>query len=198
MALSMRFNFDSRRTAQAACRVLLNQDGRMTLLKVIKLLYLVDREALKRRGTPLTGDKMVSMDHGPVLSGTYNLIKDDAPTEALATWHQYVSPRQGDYLTAIPAKPADGSPDERRLYDHLSAWELHLIDEISRQYGRLSAGALIDYVHDFPEWESPAGSSKPIDPVVILKEAGFAPDQIAEIRREAAEESKLLSIVGPQ
>jgi uncharacterized phage-associated protein len=196
MPQNLRFNFDSRRTAQAACRVLLNQDGQMTLLQVIKLLYLVDREALAKRGNPVTGDRMVSMDHGPVLSGTYDLIKEKGDKSTLATWHKYVGHRQGRNLTAIPARPVADSDAERQLYDHLSAWELRLIDEICARYEGLSAGALIDHVHRLPEWEPPSGTSKPIDPTLILRDAGVAPERIAEIGHEAAEERRLLGILG--
>jgi len=49
----------------------------MSYLKLIKLLYIIDREALLRWGRPLTGDRYVSMDHGPVLSQTLNLITEE-------------------------------------------------------------------------------------------------------------------------
>jgi hypothetical protein len=32
-----------------------------------KLLYLADRESLKKTGRPITGDRVVAMEHGPVL-----------------------------------------------------------------------------------------------------------------------------------
>ena len=48
----------------------------LTVLQLVKLLYFVDREALLRRGAPVTGDRMVSMDHGPVLSTTLDLINE--------------------------------------------------------------------------------------------------------------------------
>jgi len=46
----------------------------MNYLKLMKLLYLADRESMRRNGRPISGDRYVSMDHGPVLSQTLNLI----------------------------------------------------------------------------------------------------------------------------
>jgi hypothetical protein len=46
------------------CHGLRNQYGRAdVLLKLIKLLYLLDREALLRWGRPVTADRYVSMDN---------------------------------------------------------------------------------------------------------------------------------------
>ena len=46
----------------------------MSYMKLIKLLYLADREALLRWGRPITFDAYVSMDRGPVLSSVLDLI----------------------------------------------------------------------------------------------------------------------------
>src|SRR5712691_464729 len=67
--------FSERRVAQMAAYLLGREKGRMNYLKLIKLLYLADRESLKRHGHPISDDRYVSMDHGPVLSTTFNLIK---------------------------------------------------------------------------------------------------------------------------
>jgi hypothetical protein len=52
------------KATQAAARLLQNRGGRMKFLKLIKLLYLADREALSRSGRPITTDSYVSMDNG--------------------------------------------------------------------------------------------------------------------------------------
>ncbi len=44
--------------------------GGMKYLKLMKLLYLADRESMKRHGHPISGDRYVSMEHArPVRSG---------------------------------------------------------------------------------------------------------------------------------
>jgi uncharacterized phage-associated protein len=49
----------------------------MSYLRMLKLLYIADRESLRATGRPITGDQMVAMEHGPVLSGVFDLIKGE-------------------------------------------------------------------------------------------------------------------------
>lgn len=46
-----------------------------TLHSVSKVLYQADRIHLARFGRPITGDRYVAMKHGPVPSGTYDVLK---------------------------------------------------------------------------------------------------------------------------
>jgi hypothetical protein len=50
-------------------RCLLELHGdRMEYVRLLKLLYIADREMMAEAGAPVTGDRAVAMDHGPVLS----------------------------------------------------------------------------------------------------------------------------------
>ena len=66
--------FNERRTAQVAAFLLHRAGGSLPLIKLMKLMYLAERLSLQRYGEPLTGDRLVSMGHGPVLSRTYDHI----------------------------------------------------------------------------------------------------------------------------
>ena len=66
--------FNEKRTAQAAAFMLHSAGGRLPLLKLMKLLYLAERESLRLFGEPISGDKLVSMPHGPVLSKTLDMM----------------------------------------------------------------------------------------------------------------------------
>ena len=66
----MQLPFNEAKAAQTAARLLKLRGGRMSYLKLIKLMYLIDREALLRWGRPVTTDCYVSMDKGPILSRT--------------------------------------------------------------------------------------------------------------------------------
>ena len=74
----MILHFNITKTIQASA-VLLKADPNhsMSRLRLLKLLYIADRESLTERARPITGDYPVAMDHGPVLSNTYNLIKGE-------------------------------------------------------------------------------------------------------------------------
>jgi hypothetical protein len=53
----MVLRFNERRATEAAARFLKLRGGKMSYLKLIKLLYLLDREALLRWGRPVTTDR---------------------------------------------------------------------------------------------------------------------------------------------
>ena len=74
--MTFRFSFEKRLQAAG---VLLGLDGdRMERIRLLKLLYIADRELLAETGRTITGDRVVAMDHGPVLSQVYDLIKGQA------------------------------------------------------------------------------------------------------------------------
>lgn len=63
----------------------------MSYMKLIKLLYLADREALLRFGCPITTDRYVSMDRGPVLSRVLNLITEEREPASQSLWTTAIS-----------------------------------------------------------------------------------------------------------
>src|SRR4051812_9596906 len=54
--IKMRISFNEQKATQAAARLLELRGGRISYLKLIKLLYLADREALLQWGRPITTD----------------------------------------------------------------------------------------------------------------------------------------------
>src|SRR5215813_7148812 len=91
----MMLRFNERRATEAAARFLKLRGGRMSYLKLIKLLYLLDREALLRWGRPVTTDQYVSMDNGPVVSRIYNLIREEPAPGTDPFWRHYISAPRG-------------------------------------------------------------------------------------------------------
>jgi len=69
------FNFDSAKSIHALLYIL-NNIGQADMHKIAKILYLADRNLLTRFGNPITGDKYIAMNYGPVPSKIYNIIKD--------------------------------------------------------------------------------------------------------------------------
>ncbi len=69
----MNRKFNEKKATQLAVLLLGKRGGEMDLLDFIKLMYLIDREALFRWGSYITGDRYVSMCKGMVLSETYDL-----------------------------------------------------------------------------------------------------------------------------
>ena len=67
------FNID--KLIQACNYLVKKNNNSLNYTKLIKLLYIADKESLKRSLQTITGDTYVSMDNGPVLSKLYDLIK---------------------------------------------------------------------------------------------------------------------------
>jgi uncharacterized phage-associated protein len=102
MAQRIRFKFDERKAADAAAFLLQLHGGTMNHMRLIKLLYAAERESLKRFNRPIVGDRYVSMDHGPVVSGVYDLIKEHNEPPAWAVLIERSSPTDVRLLTESP------------------------------------------------------------------------------------------------
>jgi hypothetical protein len=113
----VRLRFNEAKATEAAARLIALRGGKMSYMKLIKLLYLADREALLRWGRPITTDRYVSMDHGPVVSNVYELIRAEPQPGRGQSWRRFVSAPDGEYdvsLLAIP-EPAELSQAEDLL-----------------------------------------------------------------------------------
>ena len=166
----MQFVFNDRKTAQAAAWLLDRHEGRMRFIKLVKLLYLADRQSLVNSGYPITGDRLVSMDYGPVLSRVLNLITGERypGNEQESVWTQYIS-APDDYEVSLLDMPE---------MDELSAYELGILEDVFEKFGHWDRWELVRYTHTLPEWEDPQGTSIAIDTHVILREAGKSDEEI--------------------
>ncbi|WP_133510573.1 Panacea domain-containing protein [Candidatus Thiosymbion oneisti] len=147
--------FNERKAAQMAAYLLHKRGGTMSHLKLMKLLYLADREAMDRYGAPISGDLLVAMPHGPALSNTLNHMDGDVESSP-GGWTDWISD-QADYELRLrnPVSPED--------LDELSEAELDVLDAVWEQFGSMGRWVLRDYTHTHcPEWEDPRGSSNPI------------------------------------
>lgn len=168
--------FNEAKVAQVAARLLSLEGGKMNYMKLIKLLYIIDREALARWGAPVSTDHYVSMKRGPVLSRVLDLINEGRdPNKSSSPWHDLISAPQG-YDVALVAADA---PD-----DELSAAEERLIREVQQQHRQRDEWQMVEFVHQFKEWQDPGDSSCPIDYREILEAVGKTPDEVAQIESE--------------
>lgn len=146
------FRFNEEKTTQVAALFIEKAGGKLNYTKLIKLLYLADREAFRLWERPLTGDSYVSMPKGPVLSKTYDLINYKEDPQNKSYWYRFI--RKTNYEVTLK-----GEPDN----DELSKRELDLIDRIHETYKDLSWGEMIDICHQVcPEWKHPGDTSIPI------------------------------------
>lgn len=129
----------------------------MEIMKLVKLLYLSDRASFAKTGGSLTGDRMVSMPYGPVLSTTYNVMNGEGPRVA-GGWDCWISDRMGHRVALH-----EHCNVAREKLTELSDADIALIEGVCAEFGRLGSWELSEYTHKHcPEWEDPHGSSYPI------------------------------------
>ena len=172
--------FNETKATQAAARFLTLRGGRMSCIKLVKLLYLADREALLRWGLPLTSDRFVSLDMGPVVGRICELLQGEPAPNSARIWRKFISDPD-HYEVHLLADPGS---------DELRAGERGLIDEIFEQHGRHDRWRLVEYTRALPEWTYPNGNALPIDYRDILKSAGKTEAEVSRIE-EALESAAL-------
>jgi hypothetical protein len=156
-------------------------------MKLLKLLYLADREALITLGRPITFDRMFSMPHGPVLSRTLDLMASEPDPKQPTYWHRYISPPVGDY--EVELRDA-GIPS-----DDLSRAEEEILDSVFERFGHMTRWQVRDYTHSLPEYEDPEGSSLPIFLSSLLQSAGISKEDAEAIKASLCDEAAVHSLV---
>ncbi|RLT35819.1 MAG: DUF4065 domain-containing protein [Chloroflexi bacterium] len=168
----MQFVFDERKAAQAAAKLLQLRGGTMPYIKLMNLLYLANRQSLLEIGYPITGDRLVSLDRGPILSKVLDFITW-GDFDANSAWPEYVSPKNG-YDVSLNA-------EIERDFDHLSEYEIGVLTEVDARFGHLEWRVLVKFTHELPEWIDPHGSSIDIDVRTILESAGKSAAEVEEV-----------------
>ncbi|MFG1263894.1 Panacea domain-containing protein [Xanthobacter aminoxidans] len=156
--------YNSRKAAQIAAFFAKRQGGKINILKLVKLLYLADREFMNRFDMSMLNDKLVSMDNGPVLSATLDKINGFSRADG---WCEFVTDRENHFVGIA-------SPDlQESSLDELSRAELRCLSDVWSEFGHMSQWDLVEYTHKFcPEWEDPNGSSLPIPYERLFKALG--------------------------
>lgn len=168
--------FKVTKAAQLAAYLAQKQGGSINLLKLVKMLYLADRSFMSEYDMPMLYDQPHSMEHGPVVSITYDLITgaNESPD-----WDKYVSDRAGHDVAAQ-------KNFSREDFNWLSEVEIECIDRLWDQYGHMNQWELVDYTHEHcAEWEDPGKSSFPIPYERIFKALGKSE---ADVRAKAVKE----------
>jgi uncharacterized phage-associated protein len=186
--------FDERRTAQAAAFLLFRGGGVLPIVKLMKLLYLAERRSLQRYNEPITGDSLVSMPHGPVLSMTYDHI-NGAVQSVPGGWDSWIADR-AEHRVSLADPSMIRSPEQDLL--RLSETDLEILQEVWSEFGHLGQWELVDYTHSnaCPEWEDPEGSSKPIPYSTLFRLMGYSEDQTRDAVARLDEQRRINTAFG--
>lgn len=170
--------FNTARAAQIAAFFAHKQGGVINVMKLVKLMYLADREALDQLGEPLTYDRMVSLDNGPILSQTLNLINGDFDPSILATWEEWISDR-ANHDVRLKRHVS------REQLDQLSNMDLEILETTWAKFGSMNQWMLSKFTHEHcKEWVDPEGSSRQISELDVLLALGRPRDQAEALAKK--------------
>lgn len=180
--------FNERKVAQMAAYLLGKSGNSMAHLKLMKLLYLADRKSMEQYGFPISGDRIVAMPHGPVLSMTLNLSNGDMES-APDGWDSLIADKEKHEISL----KSTITPDE---LDELSQADLHVLGTVWEQFGQMGKYEIRDYTHTHcPEWKDPKGSSNPIPYTHIFRALGHDENVAKELARQIKAKHSLDNIL---
>lgn len=168
----MLLTFEIRKAIAAVAFLLEKQGGQLDMFLSLKMLYLADKKSLIEWGKTITGDKFVSMPKGPVLSCVYRLFKGEAARKNQKEWDAFFSERVNHSIHLL--KGVDTGV--------LSEREMEVLESARKEVNSYAPWEVAEWLHKAcPEWEDPKGSSIPINPRVILRNAGRTEEDIKTI-----------------
>ena len=135
-----------RQAAQLAAAFILRARRPVGVVRLVKLMYLAEREAMRRSVFPIVFDDIYAMRMGMALSRSFDLMKREPGTPTNGEWERHIAPpshRGIDVCRGVTDRSLDSlSPDDIKVIDYV--WEHH---------GSKSYDELVHEVHHgFPEW----------------------------------------------
>jgi uncharacterized phage-associated protein len=188
MISRVNFRFDITKATEVACQFLEREGGSINIMKLVKLIYLLDRLSLSRRGIPVVGGAYFSMPNGPITSELLDLINSGCLWGVKEChWEELISDRENHEIKLI----------KEPSRDHISDSEMDLIDAIYQEHGDKDQWQLRDWCHERCEEWTPLEQGR--DRITIEKLAralGKSDQQIERLNEEAAELNFLTDVFG--
>ena len=155
-------------------RLIQQSGGPIDYLRMIKLVYLADRESIKKIGLPIVGGTYYSMNKGPAVSEVMDFVRD----RTAPGWKHSISFRLGNEI-----RLATESPDS----DWLSPFEIEVLDSVVGEHRGRTTLELVDWCHkNCAEYREVAtGRRVPIPVEDILRALGKKTAAIKNALREA-------------
>ncbi len=164
------------------------EGGSINVLKLMKLMYLADREAMHRYGFPISLDNMVSMQHGPVLSRALNLSRGLESKASQDIWDSWISDRENHAVELIENL-------ERKDLDYISEADLEVLEFVWEKFGQMNGWELRDYTHEHcAEWKDPESTGRgsfPIEEIDVFRAVGIADEEATFLAKELIEQKSL-------
>lgn len=169
--------FTESKVAQMSAFFIKKEGGRMPHLKLIKLLYLSDRESMNQWDFPISYDSMSSLNFGPILSNTLNYINGQKRNSE--NWDKWISDKS-NHEVALSTNFNDVED-----LDELSEIETDVMSEVWDTFGKYDQWELCEITHkNCPEWQDPKGSAIPIQYSDVFKALGRSDQDASDLQRD--------------
>ena len=144
-------------------------------MRLIKLLYIAERESLRETGRTIIGGNVVAMERGPVLESVLHLIRSEHANAPEWSLHFH----RENYNLELVSDPGVGK---------LSKYVTAKLEEVARRHECDDEWEMVNICHQFPEWSknNPGASSRQIPTQDILAALGLqdvAQDIMSDARR---------------
>ncbi len=175
MTNEFQISFNETKTINAVLYIV-SKLKRRDFHKIFKILYFSDREHLNEYGRPITGDKYIAMNDGPVPTNLYDIFKsvrgDGYFKEVGEKFKEFFSVVDWDLI----------NPNKESDLRKLSKTDLKHIDKSIALYGDMSWDEIKEKSHDYA-WSNTA-RNKEINFDDIIREVGGNDDYINYIKEQ--------------
>lgn len=169
------FKLDKEKSIASLLYIIQKAGGSLDMYSLLKILYFAESKHLVDYGRPITGDKMIAMNHGPVPSSSYNSVKSS-------------SIDQGNFSNEDNIVTAESMPD----IECLSESDIECLDQSIAENGGLNFGMLKSKSHDTAyEWTIQNCGKNSIIPYARIAAAFGADEAMIEYIKMNSENQNL-------
>lgn len=109
----------------------------------LKLVFFADRYHIRKYGRTITDDFYYAMEHGPVGSTTYDVLKFNTNTSHEKKYIEHFLEKEDDKYKA---------KNKNLKLDYLSETDIEALDFAINTFGKFSSKRIKDISHLYPEW----------------------------------------------
>lgn len=174
------FLFCVQKAVQAAGVVLREEPGhKMNYMKLLKLLYIAERESLRHSGRMIIGSRIFAVQRGLILGEVLDLI--NSQHMAVGVWDKHIDRER--YNLSLKSSPGVGD---------LCRLDINLLQEITRRHKEDDEWDMVKITHQFKEWENnKPGSSRKEIPISEILEAVGRKKETPDILKELASQRRM-------
>ncbi len=182
------FRFDIKKIIQIVNYLLKINGGSINYTKLVKLLYIADKEFLRKWDYTITGDSYASLYRGPILSEVYDLLKGKNEDEIKQLYWDNLFYTAGYDLHLV-------QKNNNLPIDRLCDAEIETLVKVDTEFKDKDYSYLIEHTHDknlFPEvkWEEAKDSSINLPVEDILIALGRTDVEIKNLKEEIELQNK--------